>query len=260
MAKYVAESRVIASIYPGTVERITLYHGHDPKPTKGRATSYWLPPIPKNKSPFPAGQEERDAFEAKLKSHNVTVKKVNGSWVALLEVSDAFESVFNVLKSESVGKLAAFDTNPVDCDQIANFLIHQWAENMVGIPAGASPGIMIIAGTVPTVEEQKQMLTMQTAFYTDRFQQAETLIAQNQYRELTQVMKDAAVYLDHARTWASPGLSTQTINCPACRQVLPDDAMVCHHCGLRVKALTPELAALNQSGQPAPVKETVPAA
>src|SRR5579859_5324432 len=64
MAKYIAESKWIYSIWPGKLEPIKLYHGPDPNPLSGRCTTYWIPPVPpRGPASKPKGIEVADAFE-----------------------------------------------------------------------------------------------------------------------------------------------------------------------------------------------------
>lgn len=223
MAKYVAESVWIASIYPGAMPPITKNVGPKPSPRSERATVYRLKPVP------------RDRWK---KPH-------------LLEVTDAFENVPNPIKAaesnrgDRIGANMVFDTSPVPCEEIAANLIQEWAGNMVGIPPGASPGIMQIVGTTPTEAELEQLFRMQSLFFEYLFQEGEKLARVHDYKGITQTMRDASVWLGHERVWSVPQDSKAVSNCPACTKVINAAALVCEHCGTRVKALPPELAALN---------------
>lgn len=234
MAKYVAESKWIASIYPGKLWPITKYVGPHPNPRTARATVYKLNPVPRGGKP------------------------------SLLEVTDAFQNVPNPMKAaesmktDRIGSNMVFDSAPVACEEICENLIQEWAGAMVGLPAGARPGIMVIVGTVPMQAEMKQLVEQQTVFCEYLFQEGERLARVNDWKGITQTMRDSAVWLGHERIWSSPAKSSDVVQCPACRQVIPSDASVCHHCGTRVKAMSAELAAMNQVARPLDVPEFVP--
>src|SRR5271170_1378595 len=51
MAKYQADTIVIASVWPGNLEAKILYHGPDPDPHSGRATKYWIEPVERGSRP-----------------------------------------------------------------------------------------------------------------------------------------------------------------------------------------------------------------
>lgn len=221
MAKYVPDSKWIASIYPGKLPPITKYHGQDPNPRKPRATVYSLDPVARGKKPF------------------------------MLEVIDSFENVPNPMKaaesqkSERIGSNMVFDSAPVACEQIVENLIQEWAGGMVGVPVGAQMGIMAIIGTVPTQAELILMTEMQTKFFEYMFQEGERLDRQREWKGIRQPMVDAAIWLGRDRLWSSPSLSTEMVPCPACKKDIPADSIICNVCGIKLRALPPELAALN---------------
>lgn len=231
MAKYVADSLWIASIYPGKLWPITKYVGPNPNPRSPRATVYRLEPVSRGKKPF------------------------------MLEVSDAFENVPNPQeasesnRADRIGANMVFNSKPVTCQELAANLIQEWAGGMVGLPSGALPGIATVIGTVPTQAELERITEQQTMFFEYLFQEGEKLHRLNDWKGITQTMRDACQWLGHERVWSTPASSSSVTNCPACRQIIPVDASVCHHCGTRVKALPVDLAALNPD-KSAPVAAT----
>lgn len=201
MAKYTAESKFIASIYPGKLERLTRSHGTDPNPRSGRCTVYWIPPVSRHTRP---------------------------GWKTL-EVPDAFENILDVPKSsETRGKVWA--SSPVSCEEIIQDILTKWTGNMVGVPEGAAPGVMQIVGTVPTTAELAHLKAIQTNYFEWRFQQGEELHKKNQWNLISETMRDAAIWLGHERIWASPEQSSNTIKCPECKQLIPADATTCFQC------------------------------
>jgi hypothetical protein len=236
MARYVADSKYIASIFPGNLDRIKLYHGVNPKPGSGRATVYCLPPVPR---------EGRPVIPEDLT--NVKHVKQNGRHFVVLEVSDAFENILNPLKSAESGT-RVWDSGPVPCEEIIGTLMKHWTGNMVGVPPGATPGVMVINNSTPSQDETAIMLRAQNAFYEYMFQEGERLARENDWKHITDNMRDACDWLGHKRNWAHPGNSQSTINCPECKQPILADANVCHHCRTRLRPVSPELAALQPAG------------
>jgi hypothetical protein len=216
MPKYIAESQYIASIYPGMLERITLYHGDDPDVNSARAKVYWIPPFVKG-------------YGAKPKT---------------LEVSDCFENVLDPMGSTETAT-KAWQSKPVPYQDIVRNLLQRWAGGMIGLPSGASPGIMAIKGTVPHDDEIKELYRMQNTYYEYNFQQGERRARENDWKGITPDMKDAAIWLGVDRAWSTPGTSANMVACSECKQQIPVDARICHHCGTRLKAMPPEIAALN---------------
>lgn len=217
MAKYEADKLVIASIWPGTLEAKVLYHGKDPDAHSGRATRYWIPPVKRGSRPP----------------------------YKLLEVFDSFENVPDHMNGDN-GK-PEWTGKPVLCEEIAENLLRFWAGNMVGIPAGATPGIIALpkGREVPHQSDIDRMFEIQGLFAEYLFQQGERLAAERDWKGITQTMRDMAKWLERDRNWSTPEMSSKTANCPACGQVIPDNVYVCFHCGTKIKALPPELAALN---------------
>lgn len=229
MARYQAEALYIASIYPGQLEAQMKYHGDSTDPREGRAKRYWIPPVPRL---------ERPELPDEVK--NVKITKAHGRWCAILEVCDAFENVPNPLKAD--GGRMHFDLSPVDCREIATNLHRYWGGNFVDLPAGATPGMMIIKGTVPNEDEMRQMVVQQQAFYEYRLMQGDKCARENNWKEFTQQMRDAVAYLGKERPWSGGMITT---DCPACMEQIPSGASICSHCGTRLKALPKDIALLN---------------
>jgi hypothetical protein len=234
MAKYTADTITIASIWPGTLEPKIMYHGADPDPKSPRATRYWIEPVKRNSRPP----------------------------YRLLLVSDSFENIADYTNAE--GGKPEFISRPVMCEHIVENLLRYWAGNMVGVPAGAAPGIIALKGeagkdgyAIPHSTELDTMFRMQTMFAEDQFQKGERLAAEREWKGITQTMRDMARWLGRDRPWSTPELTMKVIDCPACRQPIPDDAYICHHCGTRVKALPDDLARLNAT-EIAPRRGPVP--
>lgn len=226
MAKYVAESKFIASIYPGKLPEIIKYVGPDPAvrdrngKANSRATVYRLKPVPRGGKPF------------------------------MLEVTDSFENVPNPMKTaesskgDRKGANMIFDSNLVSCEEIAQGLVQEWVGNMVKMPVGGAPGIMIVVGTVPTQAELEHMQQAQTIYFESLYSEAQRLADIHLVDKITQPMRDAAEWLGREPKWVPK--STDLIACPVCRKDIAADSIKCAVCGTQLQALPPELAKLNQ--------------
>jgi len=234
--KYQAEDICIASIYYGVLGPVTLPHGPSMRESDGRSTLYELKPVPREKmltKPF------------------------------VLTVTDAFETVPN--PEQSSGTKMAKSSRPVDVNQIADYLVRHWAGNFMGLPPGATPGIVRIKGTIPHQDEMKEMISRQTAFAEHMFNAAEKLVSERQTRWITQTMRDSSVWLKRLRPWTHQMMSdTAEEPCPFCRVLIEPQAYVCKACGRIVmdasgNKLTPaSLEFTAQIGAPGPQPKAQP--
>lgn len=221
MAKYTAEVRYIASIWPGKLERVTLYHGPSPNVHSKRATGYELQPVPRGGKAF------------------------------VLEVADGFENVFD---PTAIGNKSSDRrrSSPIDSAETVRVLVNHWGGNIVDMPPGGGLGIREIIGTIPQKQELEQMRSELTLFAEFQFQKGELHHRQNQWKEITQTMRDCANWLEKDVLWANPASASELINCVACGELVKPKAAVCKHCGYQLRALPPEIAALNQGRTPRP--------
>jgi len=216
MAKWVADTRYIASIYPGELDSIALNHGPSPNRSKGRRTVYKLTPVPK------------ETMRTKP---------------CVIEVVDGFEDVINLMGIQQGDPKMP---KPVDSKETVENLLRYWTGNMVGVPTGAAPGIIEIVNTIPSIAEMKRMVEMQTLYFEWGFQNGERLHRENNWKEITGAMKLGAEWLGRDVIWANPAQVSEMVKCPACEQLIAPRVAICHHCGTKLRALPKELAALNR--------------
>ncbi len=222
MAKWAADTRYIASIYPGDLEAVAYNHGPSPDRTKGRRTVYRLTPVP---------------------------RETARTRPCVIEVADGFEDVLNPMGGSFGNK---YQPKPVDADETVRCLLQHWTGNMVGVPAGASPGIILIANTFPTKAEMERMFEMQTLYFEWGYQEGERLHRENSWKEITAAMKIGAAWLGKDTIWSNPARVSEMVNCPACGEEIQPKVAVCKHCRTRLRALPKEIAILNQT-EPEPV-------
>lgn len=237
MAKYTAESKYIASIYPGHLDPLRISVGPNPQvdSRNGFCTVYAIPPVKRGEKP-----------QAKLPAN---VKFVNGCYV--LEVSDSFEKKVDNGETMSQGR-TVWTTSPVSCDWIVANILDYWTGHMINVPNGMKPGIMEIANTSPTQAERERMEADQRAFFEWCFAEGERLDRDKNWKDITEPMRLACDWLGYKRSWANPAEVGSTINCPACQESIHESAAVCRYCGTRLKALPEHIAALNPKGAIAP--------
>ena len=206
MGKYVASEKYICSIFPGPMPEVRMGHGPTPNPRDGNLTVYQLKPVKKGDKPF------------------------------VLKVSDSFEHPVDALKTAEQGR-TIYDTNLVTCEEITNALLRHWVGNMVGLPHGALPGIMEIISEVPKQAELRQLEEQQQAYMEYMFMEGERIARDKSVDQISPPMKLAAEHLGRERLWSHPAQSLKTVSCEHCRQQIPDDATLCHHCGGRQEAV-----------------------
>jgi hypothetical protein len=219
MAKYTSESQYVCSIYPGKLDPFVANVGPDPSPRKGRRTVYSLAPI-------------KDRY----------AKKVTDRY-CVVEFADAFESVPN--PQASTGGPMPMTSSPVPCQELVKNALSLWCGNIPGMPAGYTPGIGVIANSVPTEAELKELERRQTLYFETWFQLGEKAHRENKWDAITQPMRDACVWLGYTRVWASPERSSEQLPCPMCQQLIRPEQVICHHCRSRVRDLPANLAKLN---------------
>lgn len=213
MAKYSADTRYIASIYPGKLTPVGLPFGAHPSPKSGRFTIYCIDPVERGSRP---------GFK-------------------VIEVTDMFQNVLDVAEKGASGK-AKWLSNPVDVDSIVQNLLRVWNGNMANMPQGGGLGIRQISNSVPTQQDLREMKEELTTCYEFLFQEGERLHRESDWKSITGEMRNAAAWLNRDRTWSKPSMASETKMCPACVQVIPATAAVCFHCGSQIAALPEGIA------------------
>jgi hypothetical protein len=61
---------------------------------------------------------------------------------------------------------------------------------------------------------------------------------------ITPVMRLAAEWLGHKRPWTETDYVLDNVQCPLCTALVPQTAIICPSCRHQIKAMPPELAAL----------------
>ncbi len=217
MARWAPDTKYIASIYPGELDAIALNHGPSPSKREGRRTVYKLKPVPRE--------------EARTKP-------------CIIQVVDGFEDVINMM-----GNGEKTMPKPVDANETVRCLLQYWTGNMVGVPTGATPGIIEIANTFPTKAEFERLFELQTLYGEFLFQEGERLNRENNWKEITGAMKVMAMWLGKDTVWSNPTRVAEMVNCPACGGLIQPRVSICLHCGTKLRALPRELAALNNQAE-----------
>ncbi len=217
MAKWTPDVKFIASIYPGELDTVALNHGPSPSPKTPRRTVYKLTPVPRD--------------QARTKP-------------CVIEVRDGFEDVLDLMGIQSGNK---YMSKPVDSAETVGCLLKYWTGNMVGVPPGASPGIIEISNTLPTQAEFREMFERQTQYAEFLFQEGERLNRENNWKEITGAMKVMARWIGRETIWATPEQANKMENCPACGELIPPKVAICKHCHTKLRALPKEIAVFNQA-------------
>lgn len=221
MGRFTADTRYIASIYPGKVDRVTMNHGPSPNRKNGATTWYELKPVKRGTKPY------------------------------VIEIADSFQHSKDEIKS-AVSGTTVNAIDPVSCDEIADYLIRYWTGNLVNVPQDCLPGIMKIRGTVAQQSEIQQMKDQQEGFFEYWYSEGERLATANKLDAISPIMKLSCDYLGRPRGWANMNVASNKIDCPACKASIPGDACVCQFCGTKLRALPASLRMFNESAMVGP--------
>ena len=236
MAKYVADMKCIASIYPGQLQDQRRSYGPSREssgPKAQRSTLFHLDPVPRgSKPPY-----------------------------CVIEVYDSFEDVLDVMNQSgsqggNTGPRPRIQ-KPVPVDTIIADLLTAWTGGLYNVPPGAKPGVIEIIGSVPTQAERRQMEEQQAAYFEYWFGQGEALYRgdpttiQN-YKTYTTEMRLAAEWLGRQRPWSDVSLAAQLVACKWCTSLVPEQAIFCPQCQKQLQAVPPEMMALLNGGQQVP--------
>lgn len=228
--KYVSTSKYICSVYPGRLEPIVRSYGTNPDPKKGRRSVFQFEPV--------------DRFAKSPKDR-----------YSVLEIVDSWENIPNPSKPIQSGGRMPFDSGPVPCEEIIRDIMNVWCGSVIGLPSGVTAGIMEIPNSTPTADQLDELHRRHAQFAQYMLQEGDKMYAEKRMKEITNAMRESAKWLQQKRDWADPAAAAENTTCPACRQLIHAQQIVCHHCRTQLKALPPELAAIN-----APVKQPAMAA
>jgi hypothetical protein len=219
--EYKLNSKFLCSVYPGKLEPIVRSYGIHHDARKGRRTVFQFQPV--------------DRFAQDTKKR-----------YSVIEVVDSWENIPNPTKPtpRSDGRMP-FDSGPVACEEIVKDLLNVWCGSILGLPTGVTPGVMEIINSVPTQAELEKLYQKQAEFAQYMVQEGDRLAADKKMKQITNPMRESVKYLQAKRDWADPGAAADNTSCPACRQLIHSEQIVCHHCRTQLKALPPNLAAVN---------------
>ena len=245
MAKYYADVRFIASIYPGKAQEIRRNYGtsrNNDGADAQRSTLFKLEPVPRGGQPF------------------------------VLPVYDSFESVRDFVR-QAGGPRLKYNANPVPVEEIVADLLQQWAGGYLLVPQDppAKPGIIVLDPLdteikaffrdkklpTPNKDEMRQMLQQQTAYFEFWFAEGEKLARGDhdaivKWSNYTPEMRLAADWLGHKTRWANPDMMANAQPCPWCGRIIPPSAYVCEYCNRTVREIPAHLMKLMEHGQGGP--------
>lgn len=232
MARYIADVRFIASIYPGKLPDIRRNYG---KTLDGegfgveRSTLFHLEPVKRGDKPF------------------------------ILPVYDSFESVLNIFELSALKGQAQKPRmpKPVRCQDIMADILKEWTGGLHNVPAGAMPGVGEVSllpsqlkefnssGKMPAglaQDELSQLESQQTLYFEYLFTEGERLHKEANWKEITETMRLAADWLGYQREWSHRAIARDSGPCPLCTSIIPNAAIFCPHCHQQVRAMPAEIA------------------
>lgn len=247
MARYQADVLFIASIYPGKLPDLRRYYGPSLNSTgvgAVRSTLFRLEPVPRGAKPF------------------------------VLPIYDSFQDVLDTNQLSTLRDRPGNPTTakPVTCENIAGDLLEKWGGGLMGVPAGARPGIIQIQpdnlalrefnkeGKLPVANlaEIAEMTDMQTRYFEFLAVQGRRLHKESNWKEITDTMRLAAEWMGYKEDWMVNLQGAPTTSpCPLCTKEIPNAAIFCPECKQQIRAMPAHIAAIQQ--QAAGVRKTVSA-
>lgn len=154
-----------------------------------------------------------------------------------LTVEDTFASV----KNFSSGQLYPA---PVPAAAVADNLVNSWTKGRVGSADGLGPGVLVCASMQPTAEEIDRARVQQTAYFRSLVNDADIKFTKEGALNITDDHRLAAKWMGiKDRKWAQPMVPKSLVSCPACREEVFSDAVLCKHCHSNIpKFLAEQLA------------------
>ena len=122
---------------------------------------------------------------------------------------------------------------PVPGSVVADNLLRAWSQGRVGtgIDNMRGPGILICAGLQPTADEIHQAREKQTEYFRYLVHDADMKFAQDEAKLISDDHRMAAHWMGiKDRKWSQPMVPKSLVNCPACREEIYSDAVMCKHC------------------------------
>lgn len=215
MAKFEADLKYVASIWPGQMPDIALNHGPSPHVNSPRRTVYKLKPVPRNRPPYS------------------------------IEIHDSYENVLDLMGGVNVG--SKWQSRIVPVDTIVRQLLKEWAGGLPGVPPGAAPGIIEVVNRAPSTRELDQMREQQTIYAEFMWAAGREHYQHDDWKGITEHMRLMALWLGKHDEWADPAMAKNLVSCPHCFENIHPEATVCKHCGKVVRPMSPEMALLNQA-------------
>jgi hypothetical protein len=156
-----------------------------------------------------------------------------------LVVDDTFASV----KNFTSGQLYPA---PVPAAAVADNLVNSWTKGRVGSADGLGPGVLVCAGTVPQPAEIAEAKARQTNYFRSLVNDADIKFTKEGAVNITDDHRLAAKWMGvKDRKWAQPMIPKSLVQCPACREEVYSEAILCKHCHTNI----PEFLASQQSKQ-----------
>lgn len=151
----------------------------------------------------------------------------------------------------------------VKVEDIANCLLNEWAVNIAGTREGQRPGIMLIAGDVPTAEEKAKLETMQAAYFDGLVNEAQAYANQHAWKNITDLHRDAAKWRGFDAPWVTNlGEGKEKKHCAYCDEKIQPAAKFCVHCrqwqpGFEAMANAPQ-PVVEKTESPKPGRPPIP--
>jgi hypothetical protein len=186
-------------------------------------------------------------------SKTYTMPKAEPGKHVTLRVDDTF----SINKNYGTGQMYRAD---VSAAVVAENLVHAWTRGKVGTDSGFGPGIIICEKAEPSPHEIQMANDRQTAYFRHLVNQADSLHANGENKEITDEHRLAAEWMGLGdRQWSRPIERVEMKRCPACAEEIRSDAKLCRHCRTNIDDfIAAQLAKLQPVAAVEPVAESKP--
>ena len=159
---------------------------------------------------------------------SIALDPVSNRPYVLLRVYDTNQYIRNWTAEEDDPR--KYVANFIEVETVVEDLLNTFANGRQGGSAGVGPGIILIEDDEPTPAEIAKAIDMQTQYCRWLIEDADVLFAARAFKEITQVHKLGAAWLNEDRPWKREMGQAVPIQCPACKEDIKPEALVCKHC------------------------------
>jgi hypothetical protein len=132
---------------------------------------------------------------------------------------------------------------PILAESLAKSIVDDFCSSFMSYSPEAGPGLFWVEGSFTDKEiiEKHELKIIETRDKQVLWFERICRLADDDWsrygvhKAISDLQRFAADYLKLDRPWSRKIEQAQMVTCPACRQVIPNDAMICHQCRTIIK-------------------------